>query len=82
MGLKKLAEKVVEYNKRFERGKAEKIKPGHVEKVLVKLRKKSNDLKADIASAENPDKKARLANKLDVANTHIERAEWLLKEID
>ena len=36
MGLKKLAAKVVNYNERLESGKASKIKPGHVEKVLGK----------------------------------------------
>lgn len=82
MGLKKLAEKVVDYNERFERGQAEKIKPSHVEKVLRKLRKKAVDLETDIASAHSADKKARLHKKLDIANTHIERAEFLMKAID
>ncbi len=81
MGLKKLAEKVAEYNERYERGRAEKIKPSHVLKVLGKLRKKSADLETDIATAHSEDKKARLEKKLDVANAQIERAEWLLKEI-
>lgn len=82
MGLKKLAEKVAEYNERFENGKAEKIKPSHVEKVLKKLRKKADDLNADLASAHSDDKKDRLKKKLDIANTHIERAEFLMKAID
>lgn len=81
MGLKKLAEKVAEYNDRFERGKASKIKPSHVEKVLVKLRNKFDELEADLASAGSADKKARLKKKLGVALAQIERAEWLLKEI-
>lgn len=81
MGLKKLAEKVADYNERFEQGKASKIKPSHVEKVLAKLRKKSEELEADIESAAYAEKKARLKKKLEVANTQIERAEWLLKEV-
>lgn len=81
MGLKKLAEKVADYNDRLERGKAEMIKPEHVAKVLEKLRKKTADLHADLASTKDADKKARLKNKLDIAREHVERAEWLLKEI-
>lgn len=81
MDLKKLAAKVVEYNERLEGGKASKIKPSHVEKILHKLRKKSVELEADILSAKSADKKSRLEKKLGVARTHIERAEWLLKEL-
>ncbi|MBV2358553.1 hypothetical protein KUH32_02085 [Thalassococcus sp. CAU 1522] len=81
MGLKKLAEKIADYNERFEQGKASKIKPEHVEKVLAKLRKKSAELQVDIASATTSEKKARLEKKLGVATAQIERAEWLLKEI-
>lgn len=81
MGLKKLTEKIADYNERFDRGKASKIKPSHVEKVLAKLRSKSDDLEADIASATSLEKKARLKKKLGVATAQIERAEWLLKEI-
>ena len=39
MGMKKLAAKVDDYNDRLESGKASKIKPGHVRKVLEKHRK-------------------------------------------
>lgn len=81
MGLKKLSEKVVDYNERLESGTASKIEPGHVEKVLAKLRKKSDELEADIASTHSADKKARLEKKLGVARAHIERAEWLLAEL-
>ena len=81
MGLKKLAEKVADYNERLERGAAEKIKPSHVEAVLVKLHKKAADLKEEMSSAKNTNKKARLSKKLEIARAHVERAEWLLKEI-
>ncbi|SFU04794.1 hypothetical protein [Sedimentitalea nanhaiensis] len=81
MGLNKLAAKVVEYNERLESGKASKIKPNHVEKVLAKLKKKTDELEAEIASAHSADKKARLEKKLGVARTHVERAEWLLNEL-
>ena len=81
MGLKSLAAKVVEYNERLERGAASKIKPGHVEKVLAKLRKKSAALEAEIATTKNEDKKSRLKRKHGIAVEHIQRAEWLLGEI-
>ncbi len=81
MGLKNLAAKVMDYNQRLESGKASKIKPRHVEKVLQKLRAKSAALETEIAATKSPDKKARLEGKLKVARTHIERAEWLLKEL-
>ena len=81
MGLKKLSAKVVEYNERLESGKASKIKPRHVEKVLAKLRKKTAALESEIASNKNADKKARLKRKLGIAKKHVERAEWLLEKI-
>jgi cell division protein FtsB len=81
MGLKKLAAKVEDYNERLESGKASKIKPHHVEEVLQKLRAKSTELEAEISAARSPDKKDRLEGKLQIAHTHIKRAEWLLKEL-
>ena len=81
MGLKKLAEKVAEYNERLESGKADKIKPEHVKQVLEKLQKKSAELTADLASPRSPEKRARLERKLEVARAQEERAEWLLKEV-
>ena len=82
MGLKKLAAKVVEYNERLENGQASKIKPSHVQEVLVKLKKKTGALEADIASARSQDKKARLEKKLSIARAHVARAEWLLQNLD
>lgn len=81
MGLKKLAEKVAEYNERLESGKANKIKPEHVKRVLEKLQKKSAELTAELTSPHSPEKRARLERKLEVARAQEERAEWLLKEV-
>lgn len=81
MGLKKLAAKVADYNERLKTGKASKIKPSHVRKVLEKLRKKTVELEAELAAAHTPEKRDRLARKLDVARAQEERAEWLLKEL-
>jgi hypothetical protein len=82
MGLKKLAEKLSDYNTRLELGKAEKIEAGHVRKVMEKLQKKSAQLQAEIAQEEKADKKARLERKLGVAREHVERAQWLLAQIE
>jgi septal ring factor EnvC (AmiA/AmiB activator) len=81
MGLKKLSGKIAEYNKRLKQGKVSKIKPDHVEKVLKKLKKKSDDLGNEISQTKRTDKKARLKKKLDIANQYIERAEYLLREV-
>lgn len=81
MGLKKLAAKLAEYNDRLQSGKVSKIKPGHVEEVLKKLRKKSAELEEEIASARSEEKRARLERKLEVARRQEARAEWLLKEL-
>ena len=81
MGLKKLAAKVAEYNDRLESGKANKIKPSHVERVLEKLQTKTAELEAEIASAPSAEKRERLEMKLKVARTQEERAKWLLSEI-
>jgi hypothetical protein len=81
MGLKKLAAKVAEYNERLESGKASRIEPAHVQAVLEKLKKKTASLEAGIATEPSQDKKARLEKKLSVAHAHVERAEWLLKEL-
>ena len=81
MGLKKLTAKVADYNERLESGKTSEIKPHHVEEVLKKLRSKLTELEADLSSATSADKKARLEGKIQIARIHIERAEWLLKEL-
>lgn len=82
MGLKKLAEKLSDYNARVERGKAGKIQKSHVEKVIGKLQWKVSQLDAEIASEDNKDKKARLQRKLGVAREHLTRAEWLIRQIE
>lgn len=81
MGLKKLTAKLAEYQERMDGGKASKIKPDHVMKVLQKLEKKRVELEAEIAAASSPDKRERLERKLEVARAQQDRAEWLLREI-
>jgi hypothetical protein len=81
MGLKKLADKVAEYNERLAAGKVEKIKPDHVKQVQKKLQKKTAELEAEIGATESQDKKVRLKRKLAIAREQAERAEWLLEKI-
>lgn len=81
MGLKKLAQKVADYQDRLEAGTARTIEPRHVEKVLDKLRRKEADLLARIASETDPDERANLDRKLRVAREHIARAAYLLTEV-
>jgi hypothetical protein len=81
MGLRKLAEKVADYQQRLEAGKARTIEPQHVEKVLDKLRRKEADLLARIATETDLDERTDLDSKLRVAREHISRAEWLLAEL-
>ncbi|WP_193142185.1 MULTISPECIES: hypothetical protein [unclassified Meridianimarinicoccus] len=81
MGLKKLAGRVEAYRDRVKQGKADKIKPQHVERVLDRLRRKEADLKDKLDHAHGSRDKDRLKRKLRVARKHIERAEWLLKEV-
>ncbi|MDU9005288.1 hypothetical protein [Sedimentitalea todarodis] len=82
MGLKKYAAKLDDYFTRLKRGKAGKIKPDHVEKVIAKLRAKAERLQLEIKEATKESKKARLERKVLIANEQIRRAQLLLKEID
>ena len=81
MGLEKITEKLDKYFSRLERGKATKIKPSHVEKVIAKLYAKQELLKDELRDAVKPSKKDRLENKLSTVREQIERAEWLLEKV-
>jgi hypothetical protein len=81
MRLKKLAAKVADYRERLEEGKASRIEPRHVEKVLKKLRKRKVELEERVATESDGEHKDRLHRKLEIAREQISRAEWLLAEI-
>lgn len=82
MGLKKLAAKVTEYNQRLEQGKASKIEPDHVRRVLEKLLARKEELETSLAATDLAEKKTRISHKLEVAKEQIARAKWLLAEIE
>jgi hypothetical protein len=81
MGIAHSTEKLDKYFTRLDKGKSQKIKPAHVEKVIQKLRNRETMLLAEIEEATKDSKKKRLKGKLKTAREQIERAEWLLKEI-
>ncbi|WP_420410782.1 hypothetical protein [Roseibium sp.] len=81
MGLGKSIEKLDDYYGRLERGKVEKIKSAHVEKVIAKLHSKEKALKSDLAECSKDSKKKRLKSKLSIVSEQLERANWLLKKV-
>ena len=81
MGLGKSVEKLDKYYERLDKGKAYKIKPSHVEKVLRKLQAKELMLLEEIDETSKDAKKKRLGRKLDVVREQQERARWLQEKI-
>lgn len=81
MGLGKSIEKLDDYFSRLKKGKARKIKPTHVEKVIGKLKAKEKSLKGELASTEKDGKKSRLKQKLAIVSEQMERANWLLQKV-
>lgn len=81
MPLTKAIEKLKKYYRRLETGKAKKIKPSHVAKVIDKLLANERSLLEQIATTRKAAKKARLEQKLTTTRKQLERAQWLLDEI-
>lgn len=81
MGLGKSIEKLDDYSSRLKKGKARKIKPAHVEKVIGKLKAKEKSLKGEIISTGKDGKKSRLKQKLAIVSEQLERANWLLQKV-
>ena len=79
MGYEKLSAKLEDYLARMRAGKAHKIKPRDVEKVVAKLRARRAALVEE--GAKTPEKAERLAHKLRMADDLIARSEWLLAEL-
>ena len=82
MNLKTSIEKLDKYYERLNKGKAEKIKPNHVEKVIRKLKAKEETLHAELAETHKESKKVRLIRKIATIKEQIGRAEWLLETVD
>ncbi len=61
MGIESTVEKLDKYYKRFNEGKAARIKPTHVDKAIRKLTAREELLLAELAETEKPSKKTRRA---------------------
>ncbi len=81
MELESAVEKLDKYFKRLKKGKAQKIKPVHVEKIIRKLETKEQLLQAELAETERESKRHRLEQKLKMVREQQDRARWLQKEI-
>lgn len=81
MGLSKAVEKLDKYHDRLKQGKAAKIKPSHLAKVVGKLEAKEASLRAELAEATKPDKKERLERKLALVREQQARAAWLAEQL-
>ena len=81
MDLNASVEKLDKYYKRLNKGKAQKIKPEHVEKVIRKLNAKEELLLAEIKETKKESKIKRLVRKLDLLQEQQNRARWLLDEV-
>lgn len=81
MSSKDIAKRLDKYQKRLDEGKAEKIKPHHVERAIEKLAAKEAELTEELAVTEKPEKRARLEEKISTIRAQIEKARWLSQEI-
>lgn len=81
MGLESAVDKLDKYFKRLEKGKARKIKPSHVERVVRKLESKARLLRAELNDTEKDSKKRRLERKLEMVQEQRDRARWLESKI-
>jgi len=81
MGLERSVDKLDKYYERLNKGKAQKIKPSHVEKAIRKLQVKEKHLLEEIDETSKESKKVRLKRKLALVAEQQERARWLLEKI-
>ena len=79
MAHEKLAEKLGDYFARLGKGRAQKIKPADVEKVIAKLRARHAALVEELA--QKPDHAARISARISAAEDLLGRAEWLQAQL-
>jgi hypothetical protein len=80
--LKDAIERLQKYARKLEDGKADEIKPSHVQKVIDKLTAKHSELAEELADATKPSKRERLEHKMQTTRHQLERARALLAEIE
>ena len=81
MAFRKIIAKLDDYYERLDKGKAGKIKPDHVRRVIAKLIAKKEEIAEELARTDSKSKKERLERKLMIAQEHLKRAEWLAGKI-
>lgn len=81
MALERTVEKLDDYFERLNAGKAQKIEPSHVDKVIKKLIAKEQQWQEELAETEKTSKKERLERKLALVHEQLERANWLKSQI-
>lgn len=81
MAFHKIVKKLNDYYGRLDEGKAKKIKPSHVKKVIAKLVAKRQQIVEELERSHKASKKERLARKLMIAEEHLKRAEWLAEKL-
>lgn len=81
MGVSDIVERLDKYQKRLSKGKADKIKPRHVEEAIRKLGLRETALSDELKETEKPGRRGRLEEKLGLVREQIKRAEWLKKQI-
>ncbi len=81
MGLSSIIKRLDKYQERLAKGKADKIKPRHIQKAIAKLTTKEAQLSAELQETSKPDKRERLAEKISTIREQIDRAKWLAQKI-
>lgn len=81
MSIRETAEKLEKYQARLRSGKAEKIQPKHVAKIIDKLTAKEASLASELETTAKPDKRERLEHKLGTVRALIEKARWLASQV-
>lgn len=81
MGLNSIVKRLDKYQKRLDKGKAEKIKLHHVQKVIAKLTSKETQLIAELQETTKLEKRKRLEDKLSTIREQIRKAKWLETKI-
>ncbi len=81
MGLSKIIERLDKYQKRLAEGKADEIKPRHIQKAIAKLTAKEAQLTAELQDVTKPEKRKRLEDKVATIRKQIDKAKWLEQEI-
>ncbi|MEE4189625.1 MAG: hypothetical protein V2I76_14425 [Roseobacter sp.] len=76
-----IVKRLDKYQDRLARGKVEKIKPHHVQKMIAKLTMMEARLAGELADTVKPEKRKRVESKVLTIREQIEKAKWLETQI-